>query len=483
MPIPFGIYADTGLPFDGLDEASLNDFAGNDDSDSNLQDYLERKKEVNAPHLGVVGDIRDPNQLNETGWCAILGPSVDQRTREALEPLLKHRGIGDKDKDPSLCKVFQGDTAPKPGESAESWLRRQKVRMDVVRPSLGVPYYVMIVAPPDEISFEFQYGLDVFWAVGRIWFPEVDEFRQYAESVVRYETMPAAGVPTSKQMAVFAPCLDLDPATQLFSRQVAQPMVTGSVNSPRAGQPQKFALQPFIGATATKETLGKIWSGGIGNGPPALLFSGGHGVWFRPNDQNQQAELQGALVCQDRQAGVPLKPEYYFAASDLPAGGKMHGMIHFMFACYGGGWPETDTYSRFGGVPATLAPRPMLARLPQKLLSHPEGGALAVLAHVDRAWGCSFREGNNPQTQGFSDVIAKIMWGDRLGQATDQFNVRWASLSTKLAETLDKARSGLTVDPTALGNQWVARDDARNYIIIGDPAVQLRVNDMPVLRE
>jgi hypothetical protein len=125
----------------------------------------------------------------------------------------------------------------------------------------------------------------------------------------------------------------------------------------------------------------------------------------------------------------------------------------------------------------------MLARLPQKLLSHPEGGALAVLAHVDRAWGCSVREGNNPQTQGFSDVIAKIMWGDRLGQATDQFNVRWASLSTKLAETLDKARSGLTVDPTALGNQWVARDDARNYIIIGDPAVQLRVNDMPVLRE
>ena len=93
-----------------------------------------------------------------------------------------------------------------------------------------------------------------------------------------------------------------------------------------------------------------------------------------------------------------MKPEYYFAASDLPAGGKIHGMIHFMFACYGGGWPETDTYSRFGGVPATLASRPMLARLPQKLLSHRDGGALAVLAHVDRAWGSSFRDRNNTQT-------------------------------------------------------------------------------------
>jgi hypothetical protein len=479
MPIPFGIYADTGLSFDGLDEGSLNDFIKNDESDSALQEYLAVKVSDSAPHLGVVGDIRDPNHLNETGWCAIFGPSVDDRTREALEPLLKHRGMGVND--PALYRVFQGDTAPRPGESAESWLRRQKVGMDVVRPSLGVPYYVLIVAPPDEISFEFQYALDVFWAVGRIWFPEADDFRQYAESVVRYETMPAADLPTSRQMAVFAPCLDFDVATQLFSRQVAQTIVSGSDYIPAAGKPQKFALQPFIGATATKDTLSRIWSGGIDGGPPALLFSGGHGAWFRPNDTNQQAELQGALVCQDRQARVPMKPDYYFAASDLPAGGKMHGMIHFMFACYGGGWPEADTYSRLDGTPATLAPRPMLARLPQKLLSHPDGGALAVIAHVDRSWGYSFRDGNNPRTQGFSDVLAKIMWGDRLGQATDQFNVRWASLSTKLAETLDRARSGLTVDPKALGYQWVARDDARNYIVIGDPAVQLRVNDMPVL--
>lgn len=498
LPIPFGIYGDTGLPFKGLDEASLIDFKNNDQTDDDLQKYLELKKEDQGPHRGVVGNIRDPNNLDETGWCVIFGPSVDDKIRAALEPLLKHRGVGIPDRDPILFTVFDQDAAPQPGETAEHWLERPKgsgsknrVRMDAVRPSAGVPYYVMIVAPPDEISFEFQYALDIYWAVGRLWFPSPVEFQRYAESLVRYETMPAAEVPTSKQIALFAPSIPYDDATQAFSHGVAEPLGNGYGSVPRAGLLQKFGVQPFIGASATKENLGRIFAGAIDNGPPALLFSGGHGAWFEgkspPDDSNQSWELQGALVCQDRQSGGPLKEEYYFAGSHLPAegSGKMLGMIHFMFACYGGGWPEVDTYSRYAQdkrQDTILAPRPMLARLPQKLLSHPDGGALAVLAHVDRAWSYSFRTRNNPQIQGFDDVLARIMWGDRLGQATDQFSLRWSYLSVGLADILEKARNGINPDLAVLGNQWIARNDARNYIIIGDPAVRLRVDDMPILK-
>lgn len=478
MPIPFGILADTGRPLDGLDESSLRDFSESDDLDSGLQEYLDTKAGDSDPHLGVAGDIRDPNNLQKSGWAVMFAPSADEKIRDALGPLLKHREaqVGN-----NLFRIFEGAAGFQPEDTAESWLSRRKVRMDVVRPSLGVPFYIMIVGPPDEIPWEFQYALDLYWAVGRIWFPTAGEFRQYAESVVLYETMPAARVPTSRQMAVFAPCHDLDPATELFSSEVAGTMVNGSGTTPRAGEAQEFAVQPFIGPSATRAALERIFGGAIDNGPPALLFSGGHGKAFGLDDP-RQAEGQGALICQDWPGYGKLTREQCFEAADLPATSGMHGMVHFLFACYGGGWPEVDTFSRVEGTPRTLARRPMVARLPQALLANRDGGALAVIAHVDKAWAYSFREGNNPQIQGFSDVLARIMWGDRLGLATDQFNMRWANLSRDLAEMLDKARSGLAINLEALANQWVARDDARNYIVFGDPAVQLRVDDMPAIK-
>jgi hypothetical protein len=398
---------------------------------------------------------------------------VDDSIRDALQPLLDHRRAHTAD---SVFKVFEGPNGFQAGDSAASWLARQKVRMDVVDPLLGVPFYVMIVAPPEEIPYEFQYTLDLYWGIGRLWFDRAAEFRQYAESVIRYETM--AEVPTSRQMTVFATRHDFDEATRLFSAEVAEPMVNGSGAIAPVGVRQKFALQPFIGEAATKQNLHRIWTGAIPGGPPALLFTGGHGKSFRADDP-RQAESQGSLVCQDWPGYGKLERDHFFDASDLPANGRIHGMVHFLFACYGGGWPQFDNFNRMESTPKVVASKPMMARLPQRLLSHSDGGALAVLAHVDRAWAYSFRSGRTAQIQGFRDVIGRIMRGDRLGQATDQFNIRWAALSTDLAETLAEARLGRKIEARSLANQWVARDDARNYVLFGDPAVRLRVEDMP----
>ena len=355
MPIPFGISADTGQPLEGIDDAALDSFKVNGHNGAVAKEYLEAKAESTEPNFGTIGDV-DSSQLDQAGWAVIFSPSADQKIREALQPLLDHRKaqVGDE----NLFKIFEGPSGYQPDDTATTWLRRppRNVRMDVVDPQLGVPYYILIVGPPDEIPFEFQYALDLYWAVGRLWFPTADEFRQYADSVIRYETMPA--VPTSRQMTVFATRHDFDAATQLFSSEVAEPLVQGLGRVAAVGQRQKFGLQPFIGDPATKDSLLRILSGSIDNGPPALLFTGGHGKSFRPDDPRQEGS-QGALICQDWAGYGKVERDAYFDASDLPANAKVHGMVHFLFACYGGGCPQFDNFNRLQeGAPKTIAPNP-----------------------------------------------------------------------------------------------------------------------------
>ena len=78
-------------------------------------------------------------------------------------------------------------------------------------------------------------------------------------------------------------------------------------------------------------------------------------------------------------------------------------------------------------------------------------------------------------------MIVRLLLGERVGQATDPFNMRWAALSTELAEVQNDMRFGADVPLKKLGQMWVARDDARNFLVLGDPAVRLRIEDMPDL--
>ena len=139
-----------------------------------------------------------------------------------------------------------------------------------------------------------------------------------------------------------------------------------------------------------------------------------------------------------------------------------------------------DNYDVLNKQPRKIAHKPFFSQLPQKMLSHPEGGALAELAHMERAWAYSFQsQRGSPQIQGFREVIGRLLRGERIGQATDMFNIRWAALSTDLANLHADLLHGSDVPMTTLGKLWVARDDARNFMILGDPAVRLRVEDMP----
>ena len=155
---------------------------------------------------------------------------------------------------------------------------------------------------------------------------------------------------------------------------------------------------------------------------------------------------------------------------------NLNGMIHFFFACYSAGCPKNDTFS-YGATnqPVQISQDTVVARLPQKLLLQ---GAQAVIGHIDRAWAYSFQSSSGQaMVQSLRDPLVRLVQGRRVADALDVFDQRWTVLSAGLL-TLMQNRDALpgSVPAAVLANRWVARDDARNYIVLGDPAAKLKVS-------
>jgi hypothetical protein len=187
------------------------------------------------------------------------------------------------------------------------------------------------------------------------------------------------------------------------------------------------------------------------------------------------------LVCQNWPGFGNIKPEHYFCAADIPNDANLQGMITFHFACFGGGTPSRNRFLQFeqvfgGSAIETLADQPFFAALPKALLSHPQGGALACIAHVERAWGCSFIHPQaGVQLLPFANAIGRIIAGQPIGHAMDDFNRRYINLSAMLASKLENQLNE-PVSDEELAQEWLERNDAESYVIIGDPAVRLRID-------
>jgi hypothetical protein len=146
----------------------------------------------------------------------------------------------------------------------------------------------------------------------------------------------------------------------------------------------------------------------------------------------------------------------------------------FSFGCYSAGTPRHTDFIDDPN-PAASADPPFVARLAQRLLAHPGGGCLAFVGHVDRAWNLSFLfRGITPRILPFSSCIRALLAGAPLGLALEYVTLRYATTATELANLLQKVRAwNFVADDRELAQLWLATNDARNFLIIGDPAVRL----------
>jgi hypothetical protein len=419
-------------------------------------------------NLGVVAGV-NPNDLAEAGWGVIFAfadPHVD-KVRDALRPLLEHRKA-QANKIKERYYEFVREKAYRPDESKPNFLGRHKVGSGPADPD-KVPYYLLIVGDPALIPFRFQYQLDVQYAVGRIHFETLEEYAQYAASVVAAETSQVA---KSKTATFFGVHNVDDPATTTSSSDLIKPLAEWLTNNPSA---KGWKVNTVFEAEANKARLGKLLGG---DETPALLFTASHGIGFNNGDPRQLPH-QGALVCADwpgpQKWKEAIPPTFYFSADDVSTKAKLKGLIAFHFACYGAGTPQMDDFAHQAfQQPSAIAPHPFVAKLPRRLLGHPNGGALAVIGHVERAWTYSFfSPGAGPQLAVFQSILKCLLDGFTVGAALEFFNERYAEIASDLNVELEDIKFGKPADDLSVASLWTATNDARSYVIIGDPAVRL----------
>lgn len=421
------------------------------------------KDHENNANLQPIDDV-DTQDLASTGWGVIFAEGADPAVREALAPLLKLR----EQQANRLFKgyrEFHGPLGYRCGQSQEDFLSQWKIGTDgLVDPSL-MPYYLLLVGSPEEIGFDFQYEMDVAHAVGRIHFDTPDEYARYAESVVAAEQRRHA-----RRATIFGVRNGSEKNTRLLLERLV-----GQVAEKLEAKHPKWTIERALGDGATKERLHQILQE-----PPSLLFTASHGLCFPKGDSRQVSE-QGAIVCSDWPGSGPVSPDFYYSAEDVGSGADLAGMIVFQFACFSAATPAHNDFRKLIEEDLWEPPdQPFVAGLPKRFLGLPGGrGALAVIGHVDRIWRHSFlnEETDVAENLVFEQCLNRLLKGYRVGYAAEYLNQWHANYAVRLANLFSSRERGEPVDRRKLARTWLINNDARNYVVVGDPAVRLELKD------
>ena len=433
------------------------------------RDLEEQTMSGVATYRGLPLDV-DPHRLEQSGWGVVWTEATARCLRPLLEPLLTRR----KQQAGAKYKELYLDGSK---ESAALLLARHGEVLGTILRTEKVPYYLLILGGPEEIPFGVQYHLGISHAVGRLYFANDADYRAYADHVVAAER---GGVTTEPTVGLFS--VENDPATRLFGDRLITPLAEAL-----EGYCDDWDWVQYRRSEATRSKL----EGLLSTRPPSLLLISSHGR-CRALECKDQETRQGAVLCEP-EVGATSPEDLELGGSRLRSVSGLRGQVCFLFSCYAAGTPIFDSYpfqSNDGEVDAarqTLAKRPFVASLPQALLSQ---GALGFFGHVDRSWSLSFAWAEfHYRGQGKTvielDALATLensfkmlLRGERLGHALRSLHQRFSFLSGRLAMLLHRldllAGRHSAVDLERLGYLWTGVNDARNLILLGDPAVYLR---------
>lgn len=394
------------------------------------------------------------HDLAAQGWAILHAAGAwSPDLANALEPLLNQRRreaghVG-------LIALEPGPPTTIAG--ALDWLH------DVFRaaPVAERPGYVLIIGDLDAVPLAIQQVLATEVHVGRLAFDAVDDYRAYAEKIVRPATKVRAD-------AWLYSADDGSRAIELGHRAMIRRGAPALARTAAA----RFdridvvpAAGPLQGATALA-------------GPNAL-FTLTHGL-AAPRRGWSDADRRA------RQGSLRLGDGAVLDAARAGQGAWLPGGVWIAFACFSAGTPDASVYAPLVAAQAPtllshLAPVPFIAATPKALLANPDG-PVAFIGHVDLAWAHAFTERVAGRRRSghtrFTEIMARLGVDPRVGPWQQGGPGRVGFAHSVLRDAVHDFDAALAARRGADdAGRWIARMDLEGFILLGDPAAHLALQN------
>lgn len=392
---------------------------------SRLSPAVVARMLARTPPLGPAPELRghlappsgDPNSLPQQRWALVTpaGPHGD-RLLELVEPLRRKR---------------QEDQGGAPVE-----VHRFAPGADA--PAAPAARYVLILGDPGEVPLELQRAFSSEAYVGRLAFFQDDDYDRYVQKVLRWERAPTTA--RAGRAIVSTP-----PGLALPEQGYLDSMLELCRREASLG---RFAAREIIALSNGVEELRALASGG-----PDVLFTLSRDAWL----------------------------EELVAGPFLP----------------GGSWIDLASFSAAEGVDSLYGPwlrqlqaegvareemrdlvdergragAPRIAGPARAALANPDG-PLAVIGHSDLAWSLDCKDASGfDHVACLATVVNDCVQGGRVGVGHHGLTRSAEEIDTQL-RILAQGEGGEGVKRGCL---WLASQDLRSLILLGDPAARLPV--------